>query len=326
MKLNTQKEESVMEIEEFKKWITEEIKRFVSEDPGNRLEKLDGSHIFEEPLVGFVAGNDPIFRQLKGVIGEFHLTPYEAMEKIARERGVPIPSEEEIGVISYILPISKKTRKENARTKGKPSERWAHTRLFGEEFNRKLEAHIVSVLKEKGYFAVAPELEPSIFRMLVDERVGLASPWSQRHVAFAANLGTFGLSDGLITEKGKAHRVGSVVVNQPLDSPRRTTDIHRDCLFFQRGSCMICAKRCPAGAITEQGHDKNKCMEFVFKQIPMIKEDYGIDIYACGLCQTAVPCEEKIPRKKENREERRERREKRKEERVERRRKKKEEE
>lgn len=241
------------------------------------------------------------------------------MAKIAKERGVPIPSENDIGVISYILPISKKTRKENASMKDKPSKRWAHTRLFGEEFNRKLEAHMVSVLEEKGYFAVAPELEPSIFRMLKDEKVGWASPWSQRHVAFAANLGTFGLSDGLITEKGKAHRVGSVVVNQPLDSPERTTDIHRDCIFFQRGSCKRCAKRCPAGAITEEGHDKNKCQEFVFKQLPMIKEKYGINIYACGLCQTAVPCEEEIPRKREKSEEKMKRRKEKREERRKRR-------
>jgi epoxyqueuosine reductase QueG len=219
------------------------------------------------------------------------------MAEVARERGVPVPSEEEIGVISYILPISKKTRKENARMKNRPSERWAHTRLFGEEFNRKLEAHIVSILEEKGYLAVAPELESSLFQMLDDQRVGWASTWSQRHVAFAANLGTFGLSDGLITEKGKAHRVGSVIVNQTLDSHLRTTDIHRDCRFFQKGSCKRCVKRCPIGAITEEGHDKKKCQEFLFKQIPIIKEKYGIDVYACGLCQTAVPCEKKIPRK-----------------------------
>ncbi|MFB0561105.1 MAG: epoxyqueuosine reductase [Candidatus Lokiarchaeia archaeon] len=285
-----------MDVNEFKKWITDEIKKFVREDQGNRLEKLDGSPIFGEPLVGFVAGNDPIFLQLKEVIGDFHLTPYEVMAKIAEERGIPVPSEDEIGVISYILPISKKTRKENASMKDRPSERWSHTRLFGEEFNQKLQEHLVSLLEEKGYFAVAPEREMGLFRMLVDEKAGWASTWSQRHVAFAANLGTFGLSDGLITEKGKAHRAGSVIVNQPLDSPQRTTDIHRDCLFFQSGECKMCISRCPVGAITEEGHDKNRCSDFVLKQIPIIKEKYVIDIYACGLCQTGVSCEERAPK------------------------------
>jgi epoxyqueuosine reductase len=284
-----------MDREEFIKWIIDEIKKFVREDPGNRLERLDGSPIFEEPLIGFVGGSDPIFRQLKEVIGEFHCNPYEIMEKIATERKIPVPPEETLGVISYILPISEKTRRENAGMKDKPSERWAHTRLFGEDFNRVLRAHIVSLLEERGFVAVAPALAENVFQILVDERVGWASTWSERHIAFAANLGTFGLSDGLITEAGKAHRTGSVIVNQPLPSPQRKDDVHRYCQFFQDGGCKVCVQRCPAGAISEEGHDKQKCSEFVFKQAAMIKEEYRIEIYACGLCQTDVPCEECIP-------------------------------
>jgi len=285
-----------VETGEFERWIGGEIKRFVNDDPGNRLERLDGSPIFEEPLVGFVAGDDPIFARLKQVIGEFHLTPAEVMGAIARDRGLPNPAAAGIGVISYVLPISRRTRKENGRMKDRPSERWAHTRLFGEQFNRKLQAHIVSVLEEKGHFAVAPEMQEGLFRMLVDERVGWASTWSQRHVAFSANLGTFGLSDGLITRAGKAHRVGSVLVDRPLNSSQRTDDVHRDCLSHRELGCRTCMKRCPADAITEAGHDKAGCAEFVLRQAPVIKDEYGIEIYGCGLCQTGVPCEDGIPR------------------------------
>ncbi len=290
---------------EFKKWIIEEIKRFAKEDPDNRFKLLDGSYIWEEPLVGFVAGNDPLFYQLKEVIGNFHLTPHEAISKIAEKKGVSPPSEEELGVVSYILPTSKKTREENANMKEMPSERWAHTRLFGEEFNKKLQRHLVSLLEKEGYLAVAPQQE-EYFKIMRDENVGYASTWSQRHVAFAANLGTFGLSDGLITKAGKAHRCGSVVVNQPLDSPQRReineTNLHWDCLFYQNGGgCKVCAERCPVGAITESGHDKDICFEHtVKKSADFVKENYKIDIYGCGLCQTDVPCEEESPVKKEN--------------------------
>jgi epoxyqueuosine reductase QueG len=180
--------------------------------------------------------------------------------------------------------------------KDRPSERWSHTRLFGEAFNRALQIHVVNVLEERGYLAVAPELEESLFRMFVDERVGWTSPWSQRHVAFAAGLGTFGLSDALITSVGKAHRVGSVVVNRALESPQRTEDIHRDCLSYQGINCRTCMKRCPADAITQEGHDKARCAEFVLKTFPFVKEEYGIEIYGCGLCQTRVPCEGRIPK------------------------------
>jgi epoxyqueuosine reductase QueG len=280
----------------FEEWIAQEIKGFVSQDPGNRLERLDGLPIFGEPLVGFVAGDDPIFRQLKEVIGPFHLTPTEAMEASTKERGIGLPANGDVGVIAYVLPISRETRRENARMKDRPSERWANTRLFGEQFNKSLQAHIVRVLLTNGHFAVAPELEESLFRIFVDERVGWTSCWSQRHVAFSAGLGSFGLSDGLITAVGKAHRVGSVVVDRAFASPRRTKDIHRDCLSFRGLSCRKCMKRCPADAISEAGHDKARCSEFVLAQIPMINERYGINIYACGLCQTSVPCEARIPR------------------------------
>ena len=115
-------------------------------------------------------------------------------------------------------------------------------------------------------------------------------------MAFSANLGSFGLSDGLITAAGKGHRVGSVVVDHALNSPQRTEEVYRDCLSHRELGCRTCIKRCPADAISEAGHDKARCMEFVMKSIPVVKEEYGIDIYGCGLCQTGVPCEEGIPK------------------------------
>ena len=284
-----------MDNREFEAWIAEEIERFAREDPGNRLERLDGSPIFGRPLVGFVAGSDPVFLQIKRAIGDFHLTPREAVEKVAESRGTTAPREDQIGVVSFVLPIDGATRRENSKMTDAPSERWAHTRLFGEQFNRKLQQHLVSLFDQKGYFALAPEMEERLFRMLVDEKAGWASTWSQRHVAFAANLGTFGLSDGLITRAGKAHRLGSVIVSQPLDSPQRTDDIHRDCLFYRDASCKKCIERCPADAISEEGHDKPKCAAFVMGTIPLIKERYGIEIYGCGLCQAGVACERRIP-------------------------------
>ena len=38
-----------MDEQQFREWISEEIERFVREDPGNRLERLDGSPIFQQP-------------------------------------------------------------------------------------------------------------------------------------------------------------------------------------------------------------------------------------------------------------------------------------
>ncbi|NIR13985.1 MAG: epoxyqueuosine reductase, partial [Desulfobacterales bacterium] len=119
--------------------------------------------------------------------------------------------------------------------------------------------------------------------------------------AYASGLGTFGLCDGLITPVGKAMRTGSVVARIQVPPTSRPYREHQEyCLFFTKGICGICIKRCPVGAITEAGKDKPTCHKHLF---PVTKDyvtsEYGFDGYGCGLCQTRVPCESKIPGKKD---------------------------
>ena len=109
--------------------------------------------------------------------------------------------------------------------------------------------------------ACAPALFPRWTRAQ-SPRYGFASTWSERHTAHVCGLGTFGLSDGLITPRGKAVRVGSVVVRARLTpTPRPYADHHEWCLFHAGGKCRACMKRCPAGAISEKGHDKVQMQE-----------------------------------------------------------------
>ena len=183
--------------------IIEEIGGFVREDQTNRLD-LDGLPIYDQALVGFVAGNDPLFKKLKAVIGDFHLTPFEAMQRAAALKGVETPPEESMGVIAFALPMYKKTVDDNAAMSDRPSRRWVHGKHYGERFWEKLTSHVISFLNHKGWFAVSPVDEAGFYKVTIDPRVGYASNWSQRHVAYAAGLGTFGLSDGLITERGVA--------------------------------------------------------------------------------------------------------------------------
>ena len=127
---------------------------------------------------------------------------------------------------------------------------------------------------------------------------GRASTWSERHMAYAAGLGTFGLSDGLITARGIAHRCGSVVVNAKWPaSPRRFRDHHEYCSYMRDESCGVCIERCPAGAIGPDGHDKDRCSEYFEVRLAewTKRPGYMGEYVACGLCQTGVPCESCIP-------------------------------
>jgi len=276
-------------------WVEECIKGFIAESEDNRL-ALDGEVIYDEPLVGFARGDHPLFRKYKKVIGKFHYTPLEWVKLALGEKAPPNLRARDLRLIAWVLPITETTRKENRMQVKATSRRWAHTRLYGEECNQDLRSYVVSILTENAYVAVAP-FQSTFFTTLKDNRVGYASNWSERHALYAAGLGNFGLSDGLITPKGMAMRCGTVVTNLPLKpTPRPYQGRGAYCLFYRGGTCTECASRCPVGAITEKGHDKNACRGFVHERMGRyIRQTYDIDIHACGLCQTGVPCEFGIP-------------------------------
>ncbi len=282
------------------RFLTESIEEYTWSSPLNRLPAFDSTPIFETPLVGFASGDDPIFMEYKSIIADFHLTPREAMTSYLTETLGNNPSElRTVSVISIVLPIARETRLSNRREIQGPSLRWNHTRWQGQEFITELSNHIASLLRELGQYAVVPELAPFFqMRELPD---GLASVWSQRHIAYAAGLGTFGLSDGFITPKGIALRCTSVVTNLEIPPTHRPyPDHYANCLFHTTGTCGRCIKRCPGGAITEKGHDKKRCLEILItEQKPWMEGAHGegyIGTYAgCGLCQTKVPCEGGIP-------------------------------
>jgi len=53
------------------------IKDFIRDSEQNRRVQLDHGVYWDEPLVGFASGNDPLFLEYKKIIGSFHLTPRE---------------------------------------------------------------------------------------------------------------------------------------------------------------------------------------------------------------------------------------------------------
>ena len=283
------KEENRLKPEE---WIRASVIAF-AEGPENTLQNNENEPAWARPLIGFAAGDDPLWDELKRHIGPFFQTPGEIFAQTFPSAGA---LREELTVISWVLPQTERTKSDHRKRTDSPSERWARARKYGEDFNVKLRKHIVEMLTAAGYEAVAPQLSP-IWKTQISEKYGLASTWSERHAAYAAGLGTFGLCDGLITAAGKAMRSGSVIARLRIPaSPRPYKDHHAYCLFFAKGVCGKCIDRCPAGAITKEGHNKEKCR--VYLEGPTndyIKQHYGFEAYGCGFCQVGVPCESGIP-------------------------------
>jgi epoxyqueuosine reductase QueG len=274
-------------------WIAKTVTDFSATSPANSLTGKGGESAWGTPLVGFSRGDDPYYPHFKADIGPFLWTPEEAFAL-----GCPTVSAtaDELSVISWILPQTAATLADQRAETELPAERWCRSRHFGEAFNEVLRRHMVAALAQIGIAAVAPALLPH-FAYQVSERYGLASNWSERHVAFVSGLGTFGLSDGLITPVGKAMRCGSVVARVRLPATAREYRSHQAwCLYYTRGTCQVCARRCPAGAISEAGHDKHKCHAYI-REVTAVtaKSLLGVEVTPCGLCQVKIPCEREIP-------------------------------
>jgi ferredoxin len=275
------------------KWIEGIIKDFVNLSSENTLKNSANDKAWDNPLVGFSLGNDPLYQSYKEHVGPFHWTPLELFNMTFPELKVEAAA---LSVISWILPQTEKSRTDLRKETHYPPESCARARIFGEEVNDKLRKHIVESLRLAGIEAVAPILSPH-WSMKMSKRYGFASTWSERHAAHASGLGTFGLCDGLITPLGKAMRCGSVVARLQVPPTRRPYKNHNEyCLFFAHRKCGKCIKRCPAGAISESGHDKSKCKLYAVDEMKkFITSHYGLEGYGCGFCQTGVPCESKIP-------------------------------
>ena len=276
---------------EMKDSIIREIERIVKDHKGNVLEGTDDP-FYDIPTVGFSSVSDPLFEDLKKIIGPEHLTPSE----IYRSR-----FEEELRdgtVISVVLPLGKKVRESN-RSNKVPSKEWMMSRTFSDTFLKDISSEIESYIGEFGYRAMTPMMSPGYKKF--DLQTDPHSSWSERHIAYVAGLGTFSLNDGFITERGIAVRLISIITDLVLSPDiRRAQRYNENCLYCNNGSCGACIRRCPVGAISEKGHDKIKCMGFVYSDRSELLQKYGLkenSIPGCGLCQTGVPCEFKNPSK-----------------------------
>ncbi len=271
-----------------------EIRSLLADPDVNRLGPDLAEPAWESPLLGVSRGDDPLYAEFQETIGRFHRTPLEAFRA-----GFPDLDcgASDLAVVVWALPQTAATRHDHRACASLPSRRWSLARHYGEVVNDRIRDRLVRALADAGYPAVAPVRLPA-WRREVSERFGIASRWSERHAAYASGLGTFGLCDGLITERGKAVRFGSVVAVLDIAATPRPYESRTEyCLHFSGKGCDACIRRCPAGAISAEGHDKKRCFAYIRQTtMPAVEGEIGIPVSSCGLCQTGVPCESRRPR------------------------------
>jgi epoxyqueuosine reductase QueG len=142
-----------------------------------------------------------------------------------------------------------------------------------------------------GHKAITPYIDARfLMRVGVPPAPGMehipmySTNWSERHVAYVAGLGTFGLSTCFISKAGSAGRLFSVVTDWDAEPDERDYD---DWLGYCN-RCGTCVKRCPAQAhiVSEARKDHAACSAFIRKTCEPFTPRYG-----CGKCQSGVPCE-----------------------------------
>ena len=271
----------------------------------NRLPKsYEGGRIFSKPIIGVARGDDPIFDKYKEIISSNHLTPKEVwnIDKL------PDIENSDLRILSIICPYTNQIREESIKAKRMPAEIYSIGRNYANEFKAYVMKQTIDFFQDEGFQATAGMLSEgfNIYR-------GYFSSWSERHVAFAAGLGTFSLHEGLISEVGCNIRICSVITNAPLEvTPRKSDDPYTNCLYYSKGTCRECEIKCPGEAINQNGHDKKKCRAYgrkveaeMNKRLGSILKPHWRRIegevvtqkppVGCAFCQYGVPCMDKNP-------------------------------
>ena len=263
---------------------SEQVLEYVNGSPFSRVSEAQAIgpeyinlKIYDDPIWGCADPNDILFQQLKSeVIGPHFKLPLEWNSKAQT-------------VISLFFPFTEGLVKSNNKCKADPSDMWLHGRVEGQKCLNDVAKFISNLFETHGYTTMCPGLSGDFFSVQKGDSLNFTSNWSERHVAYVCGLGTFGLSRGLITEKGMAGRFLSVVTQANLEkTPRKYQSAYEYCTM-----CNACGKACPVDAISlEDGKNNIICSDFLDITKAKFKPRYG-----CGKCQTMVPCARRIPKK-----------------------------
>jgi ferredoxin len=285
-------------------WLEKTFASLLTTNAGNRLEDFHEVNIFDRPVMGIADGDDEIFRLFRRVVSAGHLQPRDLLEK--RSAGGKKGSS--VRVVSWALPFSREVRLSN-RGREWPSEIYSVARNNGAALIHDTLLRLSRFIQEEGFKSVAPaqDKEYDAFR---EPQWTFSSNWSERHVAYAAGLGRFGLNGCLITPLGTSVRLASIVTDLPLEVKVKKRAAYRaPCLENGGATCGVCVQRCPVQAIGMNGLDKSGCYERreairrnsleIFRQkfrlcpSPIVKggkREMGISL-GCALCLSNVPCE-----------------------------------
>jgi epoxyqueuosine reductase QueG len=226
---------------------------------------------WKTPLAAYADAADPLFIRLRDVIRPSHATPSELLPAAQT-------------VITYFLAFDESVARSN-QPEPYPSEVWAVAYVETNDLIRTINARLAETLAAQGWAAA---VLPPTHNF---DTQSLLSDWSHKHVAYVAGLGQFGLHRMLITRLGSCGRLGSLVTSAQIPPTARPTQAA--CLYTHNRSCFACVRRCPAGAISEDGFDRQACYALCLQNADRYRQHGLADV--CGKRLSVVPCSFKDP-------------------------------
>ncbi len=224
---------------------------------------------YREPIIGFIAADDPGFANLSKLTEYDHLLPEDLLPG-ARS------------VICFYLPFAPEIAYANTLEKEQVAREWAvayhETNLLIGEIAGSLRDGLMQ-------YGVRSAAEPATGNF---DESDLRSHWSHKSIAVLAGIGSFGLHQLVITDAGCTGRFGSVVIDAalPVAKPERK----ERCQYYELGTCLDCIIGCPVNAIYEDElFNRRACWKQCLKNAKDFL-DLGGKVNICGKCAVVGPC------------------------------------
>lgn len=248
----------------------DDVRDLVSEVVSSFARRRASRPWWRKPLVAY-APADSRFQRLKDMAASDHLLPWELLRK-ART------------VIVFFVPFAKFLPLEN-RPGSLPSRSWGVAYVETNELISTICETIKGKLEALGKKC---ETTPPTHNF---DPVRLQSRWSHKHLGFLCGLGKFGHNAQLITPSGCAGRLGSLVTEAEIQE-EPPVEKEEACLHKAGLKCLKCVKRCPVGALTEDGLDRKACWERLQfnRTLGGTLDGLPPTTHVCGKCVSVLPC------------------------------------
>lgn len=243
------------------------IKTFIRECSQNH----NTTTSWNEPLIAYADAFNEDFIKLKELVSPTHAMPHDFLSNAKT-------------VVTYFIPFNGDIIKSNIAHKHSSKE-WSIAYIETNKLIYDLNTFIKSELEKLGFNS---NIIPATHNFDTQK---LISDWSHRHVAAIAGLGTFGINNMLITDKGCCGRVGSFVTDMKIEPSSKIKN--ENCLYKSLNICKKCVERCVNDALKIDSFDRHKCYEMCLIN-DKFHDNLGL-VDVCGKCLVGVPCSTKNP-------------------------------